>query len=338
MSQALIIGGGLAGCTAALEIADGGFNVTLLEKTGRIGGKVRNYGCKATSRCNNCGLCLAGDLWDRIEHHEKIRILTEVDLKDVMGSKGDFKVVIRNKDGAGTLSGITAIVVSIGFDEFSSISSGSLEYNPEKGIISGYDMEKLIARRGKTGIFSEPPMSVAFVQCYGSRDVQEKTPYCSRVCCGYSTRAARVLRQYCPETKIVFFYMDLQRVEEGNYFETLVNDNIEFVRCRPVKIISGKIARIAYEQPGVSGIIEREFDLIVLSEGIHPSCDTDRIAELFMLGIDKNGFLKYVKDGDNTGIYLIGCASGPKKIEEVRSEALTTAREIIQKGTFGGLV
>jgi heterodisulfide reductase subunit A2 len=329
MSEVLIIGGGLAGCTAALEIAGSGYDVTLLEKTDRIGGKVRYYGCKATGKCNNCGLCLAGDLWERIEHHENIRILTGVRIYDVMGSKGYFSLIINTNEEIDTISGITSIIVSTGFDMFSSVSSGSLEYQQGNGIITGYALEKLLAGRTKTGIFPEPPASIAFIQCYGSRDLKVKAPYCSRVCCGYSTRAARVLRQYYPASEIAFFYMDLQRVEEGNYFDVLTYENIEFIRCRPVKIMDGKPARLVYEQPGAIGITEREFDLVILSEGIHPSTDTDKIAELFMLGTDNNGFLKCVKDGDMTGIYLAGCASGPKRIEEVRSEALAVAHRLM---------
>ncbi|MDF2522852.1 MAG: dependent oxidoreductase [Clostridiales bacterium] len=329
MNHALIIGGGLAGCTSALELADSGITVTLLEKTDRIGGKVRSYGCKATDRCLNCGLCLAGDLWNRVEKHERIRILTSVQLKDIQGKKGNFKIINNSKKGFDTITGITSIIVATGFDEFSSVSSGSFEHESADGIISGYSLEKLIAGRRKAGVFSEPPSSIAFIQCFGSRDVQEKAEYCSRVCCGYSTRAAKVFRHYYPDTKITFFFMDLQRVEAGNYMDTLAGENIEFIRCRPARVIAGKPARIAYEEPGTSGVVEREFDFVFLSEGIHPSQDTDKIAELCMLGLDENGFLKYVKDGDVAGIYLTGCACGPKRIEEVRSEALTTARRLL---------
>lgn len=329
MNHALIIGGGLAGCTSALELADNGIAVTILEKEGRIGGKVRYYGCKATDRCLNCGLCLAGNLWSRVENHEKIRIITGAQLKDIQGEKGNFKAIVRSKKGLETLSDITSIVAATGFSEFSSVSSGSFEHESADGIISGYNLEKLLAGRGKAGVLPEAPKSIAFIQCYGSRDIQEKAQYCSKVCCAYSTRAAKVFRYYYPETEITFFFMDLQRVEAGNYMDTLTGENIEFIRSRPAKVIPGKPARIAYEEPGSNGIAEREYDYIFLSEGIHPSQDTDKVAELCMLGLDENEFLKFAKDGDATGIYLTGCASGPKRIEEVRSDALATARRML---------
>lgn len=336
MAGVLVIGGGLAGCTVAQQLADDGVEVTLIEKSDAIGGKVRHYGCKATQKCNNCGLCLVGDLWEKVESHKKISIITQTELVDVLGNKGNFQVIIKTGNGAETLSEINSIVVSIGFNEFSSISSGSVEFQINDNIITGSQMEKLLSDRSKNEVFLKSPEKIAFIQCFGSRDYQQKSNYCSRVCCGYSTRAARVLRQYYPDCEMVFFYMDLQKVEQGEYFNCLSEENIEFIRCRPIRINNNKnnnkLASVLYEQPGEDGIIEREFDLIVLSEGIHPSKDVDTLSELCMLGIDDNGFLKYVIDGSKTGIYLAGCASGPKRIEEVHAEALVVAEQLITKG------
>lgn len=326
MNHVLIVGGGLAGCTAALELAGTGLQVTILEKTDSIGGKVRQYGCKATDRCNNCGLCLSGQLWERVEEKKNINIITNVQLMDLIGAKGDFKVIYKYGNGKSEISGLDAIIVTTGFKDPSFPALGSVEYNPGESIIDGYGLEKLLAERSKYAILAEKPKNIAFLQCFGSRDVQEKALYCSRVCCGYSTRAARVLRHYYPETGITFFYMDLQRVEAGDYFGILTKENMEFIRCRPVRILAGKPARIVYENPLEKGIVEREFDLVVLTGGIRPSGDSEFLSELFTLGLDDYGFLKYIENSDKTGIYVAGCASGPKRIEEVCADALTAAR------------
>ena len=331
MGHVLIVGGGLAGCTAALELANRNIRVTLLEKSDSIGGKVRHYGCMATDSCNNCGLCLTGDLWSSVEKHGNITVITHSELRDVIGGNGKFRAVAGGNDGLQVIPGISSIIISIGFNEFSSLSHGNLEISNGDGVITGYKLEKLMSKRSKAGILPENPERIAFIQCFGSRDVQEKAQYCSRVCCGYSSRSARVLKQFHPDSEITFFYMDLQKVEEGEYFNTLKSEGMEFIRCRPVKIKPGIPARVIYEQPGSDEIIEREFDLVVLSEGIHPARDAGKIAEVCTLGIDKNGFLKYVSNGKATGIYIAGCASGPKKIEEVYSEALTVAREIANR-------
>lgn len=328
MASVLVIGGGLAGCTVALELAQNNINVIIVEKSATIGGKVRHYGCKATDRCNRCGLCLVGDLWRQVERHENIKILTQTQVVDIIGNKGAFTAVIKGKEYVDTISGFNNVVVSAGFDEFTTLSTGSLEYEESEHIITGNDLERLLANRGKNEIFSHPLSSVGFIQCFGSRDIKEKAAYCSRVCCGYATRAAKVLREYYPYIKITFFYMDFQELEGLECFDDLLKDNIEFVRCRPVSVKAGTPNVIVYEHPEDHRLVERSMDLLILSEGIYPSDEFEELAEICMLGLNENGFMSYIKDPRESGIYLAGCVAGPRRIEEVYAESLQVAREI----------
>lgn len=331
IANVLIVGGGLSGCMAALEIANGGHKAIIVEKSAEIGGKVRHYGCKATSACNNCGLCLPGDLWESVENHSNIDILTCSELVDLTGGAGKFTAVVK-KRGTGAkelLSNISRVIVSIGFERASASSSAHLEFSGSPNIISGYRLESYISGRGRNGLLPDAPASVAFIQCFGSRDVQEAALYCSRVCCGYATRSARVLKHYYPGINITFFYMDLQHVEGDRYYETLAGEGFEFIRSRPVKIRAGKPAEVVYEDPGTGGLVERKFDLVVLSEGIHPASDTERIAEICMLGVNGDGFLKHVRNGSETGIYAAGCAAGPARIDEVYNESLAVAGQVL---------
>lgn len=328
MDRVLVIGGGLAGCTAALELAENGREVVIVEKSGAIGGAVRQYGCKATDQCNKCGLCLVGDLWKRVEKDERIEILCSCEVRDIQGIKGNYRAVLKNGKAMETINEIASIVVAIGFDKVDARLAGSFELGSFPSVMTGKQLDELCANRNKDGLFEKVPQSVAFMQCYGSRDLKQKAGYCSRVCCNYATRIAKVLRSYYPDMRIVFFYMDLQQVETGEYFESLTQMGIEFIRSRPVRFKENSPGTILYEKPGCSGMMEEKFDLIVLSEGIHPASDAGSIAEISNLGLDRDGFLKYVTSGDTTGIYIAGCASGPKKIEETYADALLTAREL----------
>jgi heterodisulfide reductase subunit A len=123
--------------------------------------------------------------------------------------------------------------------------------------------------------------------------------------------------------------MDLQYVEAGQYYELLVKEGFEFIRCRPVKVRSGEHPKVVYENPETGQVVEREFDLVVLSEGIHPPKDAEQIFELCALGVDEKGFLRSIRDGSKTGIYIAGCACGPKRIEETYTESLTVARQVL---------
>lgn len=333
MGPVLVIGGGLAGCTAAIELAENNRKVIIVEKSAAIGGAVRYYGCLATDRCNNCGLCLVGNLWKRVEEHGRIKILNNSQIKDIRGTKGSYQAVLKNEKGVEMICGIASIIVSIGFDKVDAKLTGSFESGNFNNIITGTQLDQLCASRDRDGLFKQAPQSIAFIQCYGSRDVKQKAAYCSRVCCNYSTRVAKVLRSYYPEMRIVFFYMDLQQVEAGEYFEALSQLGIEFIRCRPVRFKANSPGTVLYEKPGYPGIIEEKFDFIILSEGIHPASDADRIAEICNLGLDGAGFLKCVTSSDTTGIYIAGCASGPKKVEETHADALQAAREIVSAET-----
>lgn len=326
MARILILGGGLSGCTAALECAEHNHQVILVEKATAIGGKIRWFGCKASPSCNKCGLCITKDLWAQVENHANIEIRTHSQLMDLTGEKGNYQAVIKGEKSIDVVEGLSAILVCVGFDQKGE-ASGNMEFDRSDTVISGYQLEKQLANRQKQGVFENPPQRIAFIQCFGSRDRKEKAAFCSRVCCGYSTRIAQVLRDSYPDMKIVFFYMDLQQVEDGDYFEKLKNKNIEFIRSKPVKIKSGTPASVLYEQPD-GGLVEEGFDLIVLSEGIHPPKDAAQLAEICGLGFDENGFLKQIAGAGSKGIFLAGCASGPKKIVESYTEALTSAREL----------
>ena len=325
MSHVLIIGGGFSGCTVAYELAVcGGMKVTIVEKSGKIGGKVRDYGCKATDKCNNCGVCLAGGLWDKVKKDRNIDIINHSKLVDVTGKAGDFSVIIETREGNRYINGISSIVVATGFEE-SPVLGGHLQIEGKQGIIRGLELEGLCKDRSKDGLFEKAPDSVAFIQCVGSRDKKEDSMYCSRVCCSYSTRAAKVIKQIYPECRITFFYMEMQAVSGGDYFLNLKDEfGIEFIKCRPLKITGGAPVTVEFEDPESGKLEKREFDVVSLSDGIHPPKDADITAELCGLGQDKNGFLK----AGTEGIFVSGCAKCPAKIEETWSDSVAVAKQI----------
>ena len=142
MSHVLIIGGGLSGCTAASELSAYCSYVTIVEKTDRVGGKVRNYGCKATDKCNNCGVCLTGGLWEKVENAPNVDILYNSKLVDLTGKIGDFSAVINTPADMMCINGISNVVAATGF-EGSSACSGHLQIEGKQGIIRGLELEGL---------------------------------------------------------------------------------------------------------------------------------------------------------------------------------------------------
>ncbi|MCL1808375.1 MAG: NAD-binding protein [Clostridiales bacterium] len=330
MFQVLVIGGGLSGCAVACELAAVGAKVTVAEKTGRAGGKVRSYGCKATDKCNNCGVCLAGGLWEKAEKNSNIDIICNAKLVDVTGGPGDYSAVLKTPEGVRYFNSLASIVVATGFEE-SPAASGHLQIDGRQGIIRGLELEALMKGRGKETLFDKVPQSVCFIQCVGSRDKKEGSMYCSRVCCSYSTRAAKVIRQIYPECGITFFYMELQAVANGDYFAGLQGLGMEFIKSRPLKITAGAPAVVEYEDMVRGRVCKREFDIVVLSEGIHPPDDADITAELCRLSQDKDGFLKSAENSWDSGVFVSGCAKRPMKIEETWADSAAVAKEVLSR-------
>jgi heterodisulfide reductase subunit A len=329
MRSVLVIGAGLAGCVAAARLSEAGTRVVMVEKTPDIGGRVRGYGCKATDRCNNCGLCLVGGLWKDARNNPLVEIITSSTVVDLLGEAGDYTAAVSTPDGLRHIGGISSVVVSTGFEWLSTGMSAHLHIENSESVISGSELEALIRGRSKKGIFPERPGSIAFIQCFGSRDTKERAFYCSRVCCAYSTRAARVIRQHYPECGVAFFYMELQSASNSDVFEELTKIGVRFVKCRPVRVTGARPAVIEYDDPA-GGMTKESFDVVILSEGVHPSEDNSWMSAAYGLEQDGLGFL-HSAGGCENGVYAAGCVRRPFTIEETCADAETAADAILTR-------
>jgi len=329
LNHVVIIGAGLAGCVVSMQLVDHGFRVTMIEKSHRIGGKVRLYGCKAVDKCQNCGVCLTAGLWDKVSEHPKIDVILNSTVNDITGKPGSIivslKNIIKNNENL-VIENVSAVVICTGFEESAKMSSFHLHIKNTTGLLTGIQIEEAMLNRTSSKLFESVPKSVAFIQCLGSRDQNEGALYCSRVCCSYSTRAAKVIREYYPECEITFFYMELQNVESGNFYTGLRELGIDFIKCRPLKILGGNPVAVEYDDPA-EGIKTKNFDMVVLSEGIHANNDNDRLAEIYGLRQNQDGFLQTINT--DSGIYIAGCAKSPMKIDETYADAVTTTNKLM---------
>ena len=330
MTQVLVVGAGLAGCTVARELADNGMRVILAEASDEIGGKVISYGCKASDKCNNCGVCLTAGLWEGVTSNSGIEVLLSTRLIDLAQDGGKYTATLKSAGKIKTIENLAKVVVSTGFEKSDLDSfNGFVELSNTDGIITGSQLESLFQERTVSELFETAPESVAFVQCYGSRDYREHSMYCSKVCCAYATRAAKAIKHFYPECRVVFFYMEMQMVNQGDYYQSLLDAGIEFIKCRPVSVTGGKPATITYDDPSSGKRVSDSFGMVVLSNGIRADSHARHISEICGLGQDTAGFLRYVSP-DKPGVLLVGCASGPKKIDETYAESLAVAKGILR--------
>ena len=334
LKNVLIIGGGLAGCTVAKELSSAGIESCIVEKNADIGGKARDYGCKSDAKCNICGLCAIGSLWQDLQKDSKVKKLCNAGVMDVSKADRTYRVLIQT-DTAKIEESYTDIVVATGFADPLQTYGAAYNSSAFPRIYTGSGLEKLMRERSADSIFPEVPESVAFIMCYGSRNMKERAAYCSQVCCAYSTRAAKVIKHYYPGIEVVFYYMDLQAVNPGNYEAELAALGIHFVRCRPAGIsFEGDYPVVEYEAG--EGRKKKKFDYLFLNTGIHPDLMANTaLSDLTGLKVSENGFLSYVVPPLEGAVYLAGSALAPMNIMDTISNAKNTALLLIQKEQEG---
>ncbi len=337
MSKIAIVGGGIAGLTAAVELAAAGNRVLIIEKGSEIGGNVESYGCKAVDICTKCNLCLVDDIINDVSSSKNIEILYRTSINDFRGKTGDYTLGIETDGELYSVDNLEYIVLATGFTKWSELETGTPEAFKDNRILWASELEESIKNRidrenGQDVIdLGYSPESVVFIQCNGSRNMQEKARYCSRICCGYNYRMARVLKHYYPEVDINMFYMDIQ---EGGFiqdisFSDLAENDIGCINCKPVRIEKNDNNLILHYENQLTGKTESiATDLIVLSEGVHANEVNEKWADLFNLQIDDYGFLMPIESEEQTGIFLAGTVKGPKDIAGTISDSKNIAYRI----------
>jgi heterodisulfide reductase subunit A len=167
---------------------------------------------------------------------------------------------------------VGSIIVATGYDVFDPHRKPELGYGQYPNVITSLEMERRLATEDLTG-FPKPVRSVAFIQCVGSRDAQVGNPYCSRVCCMYTAKQARLVRELLPEANVTVFFIDVRAFGKG------AEEFYDEVRARRVLYRRGNVSEIyrrgdrvvlMAEDTLLHHPIEFEADLVVLAVGMEP--------------------------------------------------------------------
>ncbi len=332
-AHVIVVGGGIAGITCADELVQAGLKVTLIEKEEEIGGWAADYCCKATDQCNRCFVCVSDKERDAVQSKDGLTLLKGHKVTEVSRNSSGYIVKASQDRGVEELHA-DAVVFATGFTPFDATKKGEYGYGRYADVLTGLDLEKMLREKGNAVKPSDgkTPGKVAFIQCVGSRDESLGHLYCSKACCAYALRMARVIRNQNPDSEIYFFYMDIQPA--GRLFdETLKaceeDPNFHFIRAIPSKIYQ------YYQKPGLmmrvldseSGEIEEQFfDMVILSIGMEPREENEEMWEALGLKPNDEGFVDFRSGSE--GIYFAGTVSGPKDIErsimDARQAALST--------------
>lgn len=236
---------------------------------------------------------------------------------------------------------VDTIIVTTGFDIFDARLKPQYGYRRFDNVITSLEMERMIVEMAEGHMIRPVGKSIAFIQCVGSRDAQVGNLYCSRICCMYATKLASLLKRADPSREIYVFYTDLRAYGKGfeEYYRRAQELGVKFIRGRPGELMENpenKKIIVRVEDTLTRKILEKEFDLVVLSVGLVPSKGTIEIAEKLKLPRSQDGFLKEAHpkfrpvDTAVEGVFIAGTAQGPKDIPDTVAQASAAAARAIR--------
>lgn len=239
---------------------------------------------------------------------------------------------------------VGAIIVSTGYELFPKEELGEYGYGEIPDVIDGLAFERILSPDGPTkGRIIRPsdkrvPKEVVFIQCVASRDPERYMPYCSRVCCMYTAKQAKLYKEQVTDGEAYVFYMDIRSDAKG--YEEFLQKTIEDQR---ILYLRGRVSRIFRDEDKIKVLgvdtltgkmVEISADLVVLATAIIPSKGIKELANRLRATVDKYGFLTeahiklYPVESSTKGVFLAGCGQGPKDISDTVSQALATASKI----------
>ena len=319
--KSLVIGGGISGMTAALNLARQGFEVHLVEREHELGGLLRRL-YKLYPTFVDAREFLRAVMSD-VQAEKKITVWTSASVDEVEGYVGNFTVTIST-NGATQVLKIGTIIVAIGAEELK--PEGLFKYDGKR-VITQLELEERLRSCAETQDFNTLGNRFVMIQCVGARG--RKVSYCSKICCTTAVKNALVIKAHVPDAEIYILNEGMNVY--GEYEHMLIEareQGVRFVRFEPGSepIVEGTTVKVYHV------IIRKELDLkadlVVLSTPLISGPETERISKMLKVPLGPDGFFyeAHVKlrplDFATDGIYLCGTAHGPRDVPESIAQAL----------------
>jgi len=342
--SALVIGGGLSGMTAALNLAEQGFEVYLVEKSDELGGHLRHiyytlHGSDAQS--------LLRETIRRVEINERIHVYTKATVQEVGGYVGKYRsTLLLERDGQKVRLDIEHGVIIVATGAQKAVPTSYL-YGQDNRVMTQHELEAILAKgglseaqsarvtgvtgAGVTGVTGVPGVTgdtIVMIQCVESRD--EKRPYCSRICCSQAIKNALKIKEQNPKANVFVLYRDIRTYGfKEEYYLKARQAGVVFLHYTPehqpvVRAPAGTGGPLEVEvyTPYLGQNLVIPADLLVLSTGLVPNDDNEELARILKVPLNADGFFleAHAKlrplDFAADGLYLAGLAHSPKFIED----------------------
>ncbi|MCP4537223.1 MAG: CoB--CoM heterodisulfide reductase iron-sulfur subunit A family protein [Chloroflexi bacterium] len=319
--RALVVGGGLAGMTAALNLAEMGYEVDLVEQSAELGGQLREL--RYTLAEKDDPTASLQTLVEGVEGNERINVYRETQVEDVSGWAGQFTTTVArpgDKKNKETLQH-GAVIVATGGHE---VVSTEYLYGQNDQVITQRELEHRLADSG-----NQIPNTIVMIQCVGSREPER--PYCSRVCCSKAIANALKIKEQNPQANVLVLYREMRTYGfREDYYREARSQGVTFVRYelpdKPQVSANGGGVTVKLKEPITGQEMVIDAGLLVLSTGVEPN-DNQALADVLDVSVDKNGFFQeeYPKmrplDFERRGIFLCGLAHSPRAADETISQA-----------------
>ncbi len=245
---------------------------------------------------------------------------------------------------------VGSVIVATGYDQLDPTGYKEYGYGVYDNVITGLEFERMLSASGPTAgkilsasperSLSRTPSRIVFVQCVGSRDPKHGMKYCSRVCCMYAIKEALIAKEHESNLKdITILNMDIRAYGKGfdEYYERARGEGVNFIRGRPAEITEDpgtKELNVVVENIESGKIDDIKADLVILCSAIIPSGANSEVAQTLGIELDDCGFFSSGEreqlqsppnvsqlESTRSGIYLAGCAQGPKDIPDSVAQA-----------------
>jgi heterodisulfide reductase subunit A-like polyferredoxin len=354
--EALIVGGGIAGMTAALSLAEGGFGVHLVEREQELGGNLHKI--RATYQDEDPSSLLEESI-RRVIDEPLINIYLDTEVVKTGGFMGRFNTLLRSSNGDETEIAHGATILATGGVEYRGDEYG---YGKSDRILTGMEFEQLLSKasgelsagdghvqQAWLSLGEQLPDEIAMILCIGPAE-----SFCSRICCTTALKNALALKKLNPNARVTIFFRDIRTFgfKERLYTEAR-EKGVLFVRYEQddppdVTPEDGRITIRAID-PSLNREIILQPEVLVLSNPVVPPDSTRSLASKFKVPVDSDGFFleAHVKlrpvDFSSDGVFMAGMAHYPKFVDEsivqAKAAASRAAKILSRKQlTAGGIV
>ena len=325
---ALVVGGGIAGMTCALSIAEQGHEVFMVEKDADLGGMAK----RIYSTLEGLDVqAYVHDLVRTVYQHPLIHVYTDANITEATGYVGNFVTKVTSERGLTEIKH-GAAVIATGADEY---KPTEYLYGEDDRVMTHLELEEQIAKREEKVTNAE---TLVMIQCVGCRN--EDRNYCSRVCCSQAIKNALKLKEINTQMDIYILYRDMRTYGfSEDYYREASEKDVKFIRyelddkpqVEAVEAEGRSVLRVAVTDPILGMKLAIDADCLALAAAVIAPEGSGKIAQLFKVSLGMDGFFKeaHVKlrpvDFSANGVFLCGMAHYPKHISETISQAYGAA-------------